>query len=105
MTERELKLEDCDKPVSGVIHGLKFECTSGACPEQYDVYAGKVQVGYVRLRYGALSLETPSCGGKELMEHEFDEALLGRFESGSQRFAWLTKIALMLIMEPKEMIA
>ncbi len=98
--ERELEQDDCREPVSGTISGLYFELTCGACPEQYDVYRGQVQVGYVRLRHGCLSVESPDCGGKVLLEHEFDEALLGRFESGGQRFGWLSKIALVLRTEP-----
>ena len=30
---------------------LKFIQTCVGCPEQYDVYDGKEQVGYVRLRW------------------------------------------------------
>lgn len=46
------------------ILGLRFECTCGACPEQYDVFDGDEQVGYVRLRHGGLSVECPDSGGE-----------------------------------------
>ena len=38
---------------------LKFEETSSACPEQYDVFKGGKQVGYIRLRHGVLSCRYP----------------------------------------------
>ena len=40
----------------------------GACPEQYDVFIkdeGKL-VGYLRLRHGQFTVESPSCGGNLL---------------------------------------
>ena len=37
-----------------VINGLIVIQTCGACPEQYDVFLGDKQIGYVRLRGGAL---------------------------------------------------
>lgn len=40
-------------------NGLRFELTCGACPEQYDVYNGETQVGYVRLRWGGSTLRLP----------------------------------------------
>ena len=33
---------------------LCYHLTSGACPEQYDVYKGKHLIGYVRLRHDIL---------------------------------------------------
>jgi hypothetical protein len=38
--------------------------TCGACPEQYDVHLDGEQVGYLRLRHGVFTAETPDCGGK-----------------------------------------
>lgn len=33
-----------------IIQKLEFRETCGSCPEQYDVFKGGRQVGYVRLR-------------------------------------------------------
>jgi hypothetical protein len=40
-----------------------LEKTSGACPEQYDVYdeSGE-QIAYFRLRHGMFRVDCPACG-------------------------------------------
>lgn len=45
------------------IHGYRLQRTCHACPEQYDVYAGEYQVGYLRLRGGTFRAEVPDVGG------------------------------------------
>lgn len=40
--------------------------TSLGCPEQYDAFIGRKLVGYIRLRYGHLTVECPNCGGEEV---------------------------------------
>jgi hypothetical protein len=47
---------------------LRFKMTCGACPEQYDVFLGEEQVGYVRLRHGTLRVDSPDCGGRVVYE-------------------------------------
>lgn len=47
-----------------MIDGLRLVCTCGACPEQYDVFDGDTQVGYLRLRHGSFRADVPDCGGK-----------------------------------------
>lgn len=37
--------------------------TCGACPEQYDVYFGDIQIGYLRLRHGNFTASYPSHMG------------------------------------------
>lgn len=46
--------------MSGNVHlgPFTFVLTCPACPEQYDMYADGVVVGYVRLRSGALRAHT-----------------------------------------------
>lgn len=39
----------------------QFLMTCAACPEQYDVILNKKQVGYIRLRHGALFAECFDC--------------------------------------------
>lgn len=36
----------------------------GMCPEQYDVYHGGVQIGYLRLRHGQFRADYPDVGGE-----------------------------------------
>lgn len=47
-----------------IIQGCTLQLTCHACPEQYDVYFGKFQIGYLRLRGGNFSATYPDVGGK-----------------------------------------
>ena len=60
---------------------IKFilQMTCFACPEQYDVYLDKKQVGYLRLRNGHFRCDYPECGGKTLL-HAYTEGD-GMFDS------------------------
>lgn len=40
--------------------------TCDACPEQYDVYLDKVQIGYLRLRHGYFAARYPGVIGEEV---------------------------------------
>lgn len=42
--------------------------TCGACPEQYDVFLGPLQIGYLRLRHGDFRADYPECGGETVYE-------------------------------------
>lgn len=44
--------------------------TCSACPEQYDVFLGDEQVGYLRLRHGSFRADTPHCGGETVYRAE-----------------------------------
>lgn len=44
---------------------LRLEQTCGACPEQYDVFLGDENVGYLRLRHGYFVAE---CKGESVYE-------------------------------------
>lgn len=57
-------LEMWKKPV--MLHGYRLELTCGACPEQYDVYAGDELVAYFRLRHGHFRVDVPDCGGETI---------------------------------------
>ena len=74
-------------------NGLRFELTCGACPEQYDVYKGDLQVGYVRLRFGGLRCDYTEVGGETIYTHIFDDILKGCFDSGEERDFHLTEIS------------
>lgn len=72
---------------------LRFELTCGACPEQYDVYKGDLQVGYVRLRWGGLRCDYPDVGGETVYIHDFDDGYKGCFDSDEERDFHLTEIS------------
>lgn len=71
---------------------LDFQLTCGACPEQYDVmYEGKL-VGYVRLRWGSLTLECPDAGDNLVYEHSWSDTFKGAFEDDCERKDFLMTI-------------
>ena len=85
------------------IKGLDFECTCGACPEQYDVYDnnGK-QVGYVRLRYGYLRCDYPDVLEETIYYANIGNDFTGEFESQEQRMEHLNNIADKIIEKMRE---
>ena len=40
--------------------------TCSACPEQYNAFLGKKQVGYLRLRHGCFTVDYPDVGGEQI---------------------------------------
>lgn len=44
--------------------------TCSACPEQYDVYKGKMKIGYLRLRHGEFRADYPDCGEETVYHAE-----------------------------------
>lgn len=44
-------------------HEPRLVMTCFACPEQYEVFLGDTQIGYLRLRHGEFRAEYPDCGG------------------------------------------
>jgi hypothetical protein len=83
------------------IRGLVFKLTCFACPEQYDVYikaseVDYIRVGYVRLRWGALSVDYPECGGETLLWEDISNEGHGMFDNEIVRQKWLDKIAYLI---------
>jgi hypothetical protein len=72
---------------------LDFFMTCGACPEQYDVFINDKQVGYVRLRGGALRAAYPDVEADYTYEVYFDNVWKGCFEDDNERDFYLDKIA------------
>lgn len=72
-----------------------FVRTCRSSPEQYDVYNQEGnQVGYVRLRYGDLSVACPDIGGEHVYETTVgDGQWTGEFESKEQRKRVLKEIS------------
>lgn len=52
------------------IKKCELVATCGACPEQYDVFKGKRQIGYLRLRHGYFYAAYPDHGG-EVVYHAY----------------------------------
>lgn len=76
------------------IKGLNFVCTCRICPEQYDVYdSDGRQVGYVRLRWGALNCEYPNVFGECIYHASVGDGFTGCFEDEEQRMMYLSDIA------------
>lgn len=50
------------------ILGYRLEQTCSACPEQYDVFKGDLEVGYLRLRHGYFRADFPTCGATTVYE-------------------------------------
>lgn len=83
-----VNLKDCL-----LIKGLMFHQTCLACPEQYDVFKGNKQVGYVRLRYGELKAVYPNVGGEIIYEKSFNELYKGWFFDEDEKVTELNNIA------------
>ena len=50
------------------IADYRLEQTCGACPEQYNVFLGNEQVGYLRLRHGYFYASVPDCSDNIVYE-------------------------------------
>ena len=79
-----------------IIQKLNFVETCGACPEQYDVFKGGRQVGYVRLRWGTVTCDFPDCRGDTIYSHSFEDGWKGNFADDAEREKYLNEIATML---------
>jgi len=77
------------------IYGLRFVMTCGACPEQYDVFHGDEQIGYVRLRHGCLTVAYPHVGGECILQTT-DLKGDGIFADEREREKWLKGAAVFL---------
>lgn len=73
------------------VQGLTFTLTCPACPEQYNVYLGDKQVGYVRLRHGKLWATASDHKGETVYEAETKGD--GMFDTDEERERHLTAIA------------
>lgn len=84
-----------------IIHGYIFVRTCFACPEQYDVYLGKQQVAYVRLRHGRVYASNPDVGGKVVYQ-AYPEGD-GIFASDEERDYHLNQIVKALDYEQRQL--
>lgn len=87
-----------DNNVSICIEGYLFHKTCEAFPEQYDVYRGKKQVAYVRLRMGRLTVRVPDVSGKVVYYKNFEkeDPVKGYFDNDEERMEQLIEIVKIL---------
>lgn len=76
-----------------IIQKLDFRKIRGANAEQYDVFKGGRQVGYVRLRFGTVACDFPDCSGDTIYSHSFDVGWKGCFDGPEERETYLNRIA------------
>jgi len=67
------------------IDGFVLEQTCGACPEQYDVWKGGKQVGYMRLRWGSFRVDLGDCGGETVYQDDVGDGWSGSFRDTEER--------------------
>lgn len=82
-----------------ILNCINFVGTCSACPEQYDCYivdteGKKLQVGYVRLRWGNLSCAFPDVGGELVYGHSFGDGFKGCFDNETERLDYLEIISI-----------
>ena len=73
------------------LNEIRLEQTCTACPEQYDVFYRGRQVGYIRLRWGYLSVRYPDHAGEEIYSYIFPDTWKGSFDSERERTFFLNK--------------
>lgn len=71
-----------------IAKNIELRCTCGASPEQYDAFLDDKQVGYIRLRWGFLSVRYPDNEGEAVLTFQFDDGWKGGFDSEESEY-WL----------------
>lgn len=86
-----------DNDVSICIEGYLFHKTCEAWPEQYDVYKGKRQIAYVRLRMGNLTVRVPDVDGELVYHKNYEkDPAKGYFYTQEERMGQLRRIVKIL---------
>lgn len=70
-----------------IIRGMTLLQTSRRYPEQYDVYRGGEQVGYMRVRNGNFRVDYPDVGFETVLAANVAGA--GEFADEAERTHWL----------------
>ena len=64
-----------------------------SCPEQYSVYTDNGSLaGYIRLRWGELTMEYPDVGCELAYSHSFSDKMKGSFDSEEEREHFISEI-------------
>lgn len=91
-----------EKNMDRKINEYRLVCTCSICPEQYDVYVGEEQVGYLRLRHGHFRADYPDVGGTTV--YSADTVGDGCFDSDDERDTQLTAAIAALDAHRKELL-
>jgi len=68
---------------------IRLVRTCAACPEQYDTFLGDMEVGYIRLRWGELTVRCPDYEGQIVYSHDFNEEYKGSFDDDEESAKYL----------------
>jgi len=52
--------------------GMELSLTSRSVPEQYEITVGGMAAGYIRTRWGSMSVDYPTAGGECLYKGSVD---------------------------------
>ena len=63
---------------------LIFKKITDCFPEQWEIFKGAKQVGYIRIRSGILTCYYPDCNGVKVYSHQFDDDLKGCFDNDEE---------------------
>lgn len=70
---------------------IVLEQTCWACPAQWDAYYNGKIVGYIRIRYGCMTVECPDVGGELVYSMRSDDKMQGLFYSELEEKLFLDK--------------
>jgi hypothetical protein len=85
-------------------HSITLVQTCNACPEQYDAFLGKKQVGYLRLRHGEFRVDVPGCCEETIFEAEAEgDGIFESWERESYLLQAKTAIAAWLDDHPEHL--
>ena len=80
-----------DKQIQGIKNKIMLDKTCWACPEQWDAYYKGEIVGYIRLRWGHMTVECPDVGGELVYSMWADDGMMGIFSSDHEEKIFLDK--------------
>ena len=63
---------------------LIFKKITDCFPEQWEIFKGAKQVGYIRIRSGILTCYYPDCNGVKVYSHKFDDDSKGCFDNDEE---------------------
>ena len=70
---------------------IVLDKTCCACPAQWDAYYSGEIVGYIRFRYGRMTVECPNVGGELVYSMQSEDGMQGAFYSATEEKVFLSK--------------
>ena len=77
--------------IQEIKNSIMLDKTCWACPEQWDAYYGGKIVGYIRLRWGHMTVECPDVDGELVYSMRADDGMMGIFSSNHEEKLFLDK--------------